>query len=142
MADITFDPSSVVPANTARLASALAAVGIGAGKAVYVDADGKLNLASALSETAAVCKGVAVNSGEEGQPVTYCFDGEVTFNEFGSPLTGSLDPGQLYIISDTPGGIRPASDLGASEYSGYIGTAKDASTLIVKPHVPAIQTSA
>lgn len=143
MADITYDSTKVVPSASARLQQAKVADGavIDPGEAVYLDSTGKLNLASALAEAASEVKGVAVNGGSAGQPVDFVTEGEVTFVETGSPEVGSLDIGQLYIVSDTPGAIRPAGDLGSMEYSGYIGTAKDASTLTVKPHPLKVATA-
>lgn len=141
--DITYDSSKVVPGSNARINQGRVAdaASIEAGESVYVDTDGKLDLASALSSAASKAAGIAVNSGSGGQPVDYVYEGDITFVELGSPLTGSLAVGVGYIVSNTPGGIRPASDLGSAEYNAHLGIAKDDSTLTVKLQTPGVATA-
>lgn len=135
MTDITITPANVTPSTTARLAQANAAVAIDAGESVYTKDDGTLDLADATDATKGIGKGVAVNSAAAGQPCIYCYEGEVDYG------AGVLTQGLPYLTSDTPGAIRPHTDLGSAEYAGYLGVAKDDSTLIIKPHAPGIVTA-
>lgn len=133
MSDIVIDPTSVSPETTARTIQARSAVQIDAGEAVYIDAAGLADLASNASEDEATVRGVAVDTAEAaGQPIVICVQGTVAYG------TDIFDPGQAYYVSDTPGGIRPATDLvGTDEYAGFIGLgSEDGSGLVVRPMTP------
>lgn len=138
MSDLVFDSTLVNPGSNARMNQARVAAGVTVdpGDAVFKNTDGELDLASAGAADEAVCVGIAMNGGSAGQPVDYCYEGDI---EFGDEV---LQPGMPYCISPTPGAIRPCIDLLAGEYSGHIGIATDYGTLQVKLHCPGVAVNA
>jgi hypothetical protein len=75
-------------------------------------------------DTARTTTGVA-GASLDGQPLTIALTGLVT-------IGGGLTAGAAYYLSDTPGGICPAADLGTGEYSVILGLARSASVLSLR----------
>jgi hypothetical protein len=124
MADVTVTAAEVLPdAGTQTIQGILGAT-VTAGQTVYLDASTntwKLADANASALTAN-CKGIAMNGGVAGQPVTVCNG-------------GTLDPGftvtvgTVYVLSATAGGIAPADDLTTGMYTTILGVGITASQL-------------
>lgn len=130
MADLIITSSNVQPVATARTAQATAAEAIDAGEAIFLNSSGEAELASALSEEEATCRGIAVDSAALGQPIVYAMLGDVDLGDV-------LEPGMAYVVSDTPGAIRPVCDIGPDEWSGFIGIGgDDGATMRVRPMAP------
>jgi hypothetical protein len=81
---------------------------------LYIDtsASNTLKLADSDSATAGVrnCVGIALNGASSGQPVEYVIE-DPAFTP-----GGTLVVGEIYVLSDTAGGIMPISDLEAGDY--------------------------
>lgn len=74
--------------------------------------------------------GSAVESGlageaVTGQPLTVLLSGPIT-------IGATMTAGTIYTLSETPGGIQPATDLGSGEYVSVIGVATSTTVLNVK----------
>ena len=105
----------------------IAGVAVTAGQVLYKEAaGGALKLVDADSATAEarVVEGIALNGAAVDQPVAYAFEKDSVV-AFGAVLT----KGTSYISSPTAGGLRPAADLGASEYHSQVGVAISTSQL-------------
>lgn len=103
--------ADVVPGvvtGTGNKIQVVAGVAITSGQWVYIDtADAnKAKLTDADIAAAAVVKGVALNSAAAGEEVTILVDGVY------DPGVALVD-GMLYVLSSTPGAIRPVTDVGA-----------------------------
>lgn len=127
MADLAITAANVIPSSLARIKHATAGATITAGKPVTIDPDtSKVVLADSNHATAALrkSKGVALNNASDGQPVAYASEGPVT-------LGAVLTAGAAYYLSDTPGGICPAADVGSGERAVLLGMATSASVLAI-----------
>lgn len=124
MADISVTAASVVPSATATLENGYFGADISAGQVVALDtATGRYVLADADgSEVIRRPRGIAVNSGSNGQPATIAKAGDVTFNAV-------LTAGVSYFLSPTPGGIGARSEVLAGDYVTHLGIAKSATVL-------------
>jgi hypothetical protein len=134
MADLVITAASVVADPSATRTTGQAGEAIAAGKAVYLDpTTRKWQLADSNSATAAAKKagGIALNGAALNQPLTVCTDGPVTM---GAPLVA----GSPYYLSETPGGIQPAADLGAGENVCLIGFATSTAVLNVDIQAPGV----
>ena len=130
MADLIITATSVVAASAAAIKHVTAGATIVAGKAVVRDpASGKWVLADSNHATAAlrVPGGIAANGASDGQPLAVHTAGQLT-------LGAVLAAGLTYYLSDTPGGICPAADVGSGERSVLVGIATSASVLDVAVH--------
>lgn len=126
MADISVTASSVAAANAqTKTRTGTAGATITAGQALYMDADDSNTLKLADNDdtaaTAAVV-GVSLHAALDGQPITYAYDGDVTFNSV-------LTAGAVYCTSSNAGGIAPESDNAASDVVGIIGYATSTTNL-------------
>lgn len=135
MADLTITAGNVVPAVDATIQVGIAGEAITAGQPLYLNSATQRLLKADANDTAALADvvGVAVNSASTGQPVSYCTLGNVVF---GSIIT----QGEIYILSDTAGGIAPVADQGASEFVTIIGVGVNATTMRVRPWATGIST--
>jgi hypothetical protein len=129
MADVVITAASVVRGSGAVVETGVAGVAITAGQTVYKDtgdAD-KYKLADADGVSALIrnTHGIALNNSAANQPLTVLREGPVT-------IGGTLTPGLVYVQSNTPGGIMPAADLSAGEFTTVLGVALSASSLGVK----------
>lgn len=99
------------------------------GQAVYAkDADGRWWKADADSATEEETEAAGIvltpgGAGEYGYVVT-----EGLLN-----IGASLTVGEIYVLSDTAGGVRPEADNGSGDTVVIIGVAKTSSQLWVKP---------
>jgi hypothetical protein len=126
MTDISITAANVVAASDTRKVTGTAGATITAGQTVYLDAtDNRYKLADSNGAAALrVPVGIALNGASSGQPLTIAERGAITI---GATLTG----GVAYYQSDTPGGICPVADVGASEYVTLIGIATSTTVLDV-----------
>jgi len=128
MADVSITAANVIKQSTATTVAATAGASITAGQTLYIDtADNDLmKLADSDSGTVAVraLAGVALHAAATGQPIRYATAGPVT-------IGGTLAPGRVYVLSDTPGGIMPEEDLEAGDYCSILGYASSSSTLVI-----------
>lgn len=135
MADLTITANNVVAGSNAVInRSRNAGEAIASGKAVYLSSTTKKwMLADSNSATAEAKKagGIALNGAAVNQPLAVATGGDVN-------MGATLTPGAPYYLSETPGGIQPAADLGSGENVCQIGLAKDASTLTIDIQSPGV----
>jgi len=127
MADLTITAANVVRGSNAKIETGTFGATITAGQAVYRDAaDGEYKLSDTDSVTAAVrgVRGIALNSGSDGQPGTIIRSGDLT-------IGATLTAGVAYYLSGTPGGICPVADVAAGDYPVVIGIASSTTVLKV-----------
>lgn len=128
MADLTITAANVLPVAGSAVESGLAGEAVTAGKTVYLDsATNRYLLADSNSATVAARtpKGIALNGAATGQPLTVLLSGPIT-------IGATMTAGTIYTLSETPGGIQPATDLGSGEYVSVIGVATSTTVLNVK----------
>ena len=128
MTDLSITAANVVRGSTAEIEHGTAGATITAGQAVYRDsADGEYKLADSDSATAAirVPRGIALNGGSDGQPLTIIKSGPVT-------IGATMTAGVAYYLSDTPGGIAPVGDLTTGDYPCLLGIATSTTVFEVK----------
>lgn len=127
MTDLSITAANVVRGSNAKIETGDFGATITAGQPVYRDAsDGKYKLSDTDSETAAVreVRGIALNSGSDGQPGTIIRSGDVT-------IGATLTAGVAYYLSGNAGGICPIADVAAGDYPVVIGIAKSTTVLNV-----------
>jgi hypothetical protein len=126
MADLTVTATSVVTVSGGSYTTGTAGATITAGQTLYVDTadSNKLKLADSDSATSTVrtCCGIALNGGAAGQPIRYQTGGSLNPG-------ATLAVGQVYVLSDTAGGIMPYADLEAGDYVFILGYATTTSNL-------------
>ena len=125
MPDVTVTAAEVLADSGTITGDYTAGETITAGQVLYADSSdaGSAKLADAdASLAAATAIGIALNGASDGQPVRVA-------------IGGTLDPGftvtvgTIYVVSDTPGGIKPSADLLAGDYVTVIGVGITASQL-------------
>jgi hypothetical protein len=134
MTDVAVTAGNVKPSTGARVKTGVAAATITAGQVLYQDpTTKKLGLCDCDSATAAarVPVGIALSGAAADQYVTYQYQGLIT-------VGGTLTKGLVYVASDTPGGIMPAADLEAGDYTTVLGVAYSASQLSMKIHTAGV----
>jgi len=134
MADLVVTAANVVADSSASRVTGQAGEAITAGRAVYLSAiTKKWMLADSNSATAEAKKaaGIALNGAALSQPLVVCTGGPVT-------MGATLVPGDPYYLSETPGGIQPATGLGAGENVCQLGLAISASVLNVAIQNPGV----
>ncbi len=107
---------------------------ITAGMPLYRDAGdaNKLKAARANAAATAVCVGIALNGGANGQPGDYQSSGQVN-------LGATLAVGETYCVSDAVAGqIVPIGDLGSGDYVTILGVAISTSLLQLDIHVSGV----
>ena len=126
MADLSITATSVIAGADSVGENGFLGATVTAGQLVYKDsAAGLWKLADANGAAALRTPGgIALNGGVSGQPVRVHKSGDITLN---SVLTVNT----AYFLSDTPGGICPAADLGSGEYGTFVGIAKSTTVLKV-----------
>jgi hypothetical protein len=125
MADLAITPDNVAAGPHATKHLGTAGATLAAGKAIYVDpADKKVKLSDANGAAAAkTVDGITLNGAANGQPIEYdSQDAELN-------LGATLVPGTIYVLSDTPGGIAPATDGVTGDTTVVIGEATSTSLL-------------
>lgn len=105
MADITRTKAKigVVYPNKAEIDNGIAAVAIEAGQPVYIDSNGKYNLADANDAAADQFRGIALESVAAGQPVSVLVRGEC----YGFTLAGAYD--SEVFVSNSVGELADAA---------------------------------
>jgi hypothetical protein len=121
MADLT-----ITPANVANISGSVSVGTAGEaftqGAALYLkSSDNRLYKAQADGTSAeATCVGIALTAGVTGQPACYTPDGDVN-------IGATTAKNVYYVVSNTPGGICPSTDLtpggSPAQYISYIGYA-------------------
>jgi len=125
MTDLVITAANVIAGTGARRVLGTAGATITAGKVVYLDtSDSKYKLADNNSSTAAIRSpaGIALNGAANGQPLVIHEEGPLT-------IGATLEPGAVYFLSDTPGGICPVADLASGEYPTILGIATSTTVL-------------
>ncbi|CAL8972887.1 hypothetical protein RHODGE_RHODGE_01032 [Rhodoplanes serenus] len=130
MADISITATAVVAGSDAVTAQGTAGATITAGQAVYIDANGVLQLADCDAGTAGNIArspvGIALNGGATGQPIVYMKAGDLTLN-------AALTKGARYYLSATAGGIAPEADMtGSGKDVVLLGIARSTTVLAVR----------
>lgn len=114
MADLTVTPADVLAHDGATRDTGTAGEAVTAGQTIYRAGDGKLYKADCTTAIKARAMGVALNDAAAGQPLTYA-------------KAGGLDPGatvavgEVYGVTDTPGGIGPVSERSMDDYVTILG---------------------
>jgi hypothetical protein len=125
MVDLTITPTAVLAGSNARTEEGVAGEAITAGQLVYRSSTThKFMKADTNSVTAEARKpsGVALNGASLDQPIEVQTAGDITI---GATLVAGTD----YYASDTPGGICPRADVGATENVVLVGLAKSTTVL-------------
>lgn len=127
MVDLVVTAASVIADAAAKTTEGTAGAAITAGQVVYLDpATSTYKLADSNGTADARSPdGIALHAAAIGQPVEVAQSGPVTI---GATLVAGTD----YWLSDTPGGICPRADVGATEYPTLIGLATSTTVLKVK----------
>lgn len=128
MAELSQTPANVVSGSGVKKAwkkRGTAGASITAGMPIYEDDNGLMQPSRGNSATAAQCDGIALNGADNGQYVNYQTQGNID-------LGATLVIGLPYYVSDaTAGKIRP--DLGAGDFSTFLGIADAADNLYLEP---------
>lgn len=125
MSDLSITAANVKAGAGARVDKRYnAGATIAQGKAVYLDAANKWQLADCNSATALarVATGVSLNSASADQPLTVQTGGDITI---GATVANGTD----YYLSGTPGGICPRGDLTTGDYPCRIGMGQSATVV-------------
>lgn len=129
MADLSITAANVISGEGSQTETGVAGAAVTAGQAVYLDATTdtyKLSDSNSATAAARSVRGIALHAAASGQPLTIHRSGPLTI---GATLTANA----AYCLSDTPGGICPAADVGAGEYMVQIGLAASTTVLNVRP---------
>lgn len=128
MADLSVTAANVIGLGTTEDGTAGAT--ITAGQLVYKDTTdaNKFKLTDSDSATAAVREifGVALNSASSGQPLRVLKGGIMTLNAV-------VTVGEIYVASDTAGGIMPEGDLEIGDYVQVLGIGTSTTTIKIQP---------
>ncbi len=132
MTDLAITASEVQPGTDgAMFEQGTAGSTITAGQTLYVDTADSNTLKPADCDSATVavrtCAGIALHAALAGQPIRYQTGGPITVG-----ATAAMTVGSVYVLSDTPGGIMPASDLEIGDYTSVLGVATAAGVLLLK----------
>ena len=95
-----------------------------AGQPVYADTTASNKLKACDADVLASSKviGIAMHGASDGQPLQYCYGGNLTFNS-------AFTVGQVYVASVNAGGIAPYADLASGDFVTVIGVATTATNL-------------
>jgi hypothetical protein len=136
MVDITITPGNVLAGADAKTETGKAGELLAAGKTVYKDvATGKFKLTDTNAATPPEIRkayGIALNGASLDQPVVVQKAGQIT-------IGATLVAGTAYYLSDTPGGICPAADVGTGESVCLLGLAASTTVLNVDIQFPGVQ---
>jgi len=114
MVDLVVTAANVQPAADSVLKNFIAGATITAGQTLYVDANGKVQPCVATTQALSKCIGVAMNGGSAGQPIVVCIGGG-----FNPGATAAI--GTIYNASANAGGIAPAADAAAGNFTSMLG---------------------
>lgn len=125
MADLVITAANVLAGSNASSENGVAGEAISQGKAVYKSSTtSKWMLADSNSATAEArtATGIALCAASTNQPVVVQKSGDIT-------IGATLVAGSAYYLSETPGGIQPAADLGSGENVCQLGIATTTAVL-------------
>jgi hypothetical protein len=128
VADLTITPANVQTSARAKVTHGTAGAAVTAGQVVYLDpADKRFKLADSNSATAVAreAAGFTLHASAVGQPLAVHESGPLT-------IGATMTAGTIYTLSETPGGVQPAADLGSGEYTTVLGMATSTTVLDVK----------
>jgi len=143
MADISITASAVVPSSAAVIKYTTAGATLTAGQLIYLDAAdldangiGKAKLSDANGAAALrVVDGMCIGGASAGQPIAY-----VTYDTALVIAASGLTANTILILSDTPGGVAPSTDLSSGEYLSVVAVVKSATTIFFR--APGLVSSA
>lgn len=131
MADLSITASQVIKGTNAITKSGIAGEAITAGQTVYVDTANSnvIKLADADNTAlTATMAGVTLHAASTSQPIEYQTAGDITLG-----AAASMTVAEIYLLSDTAGGIAPEADLATSlDWVSLVGVATSASVLSMK----------
>ena len=124
MADVSVTAASVVKTATSLIGYGTAGGTVTAGQPVYADTTASNKLKPCDADVIASSKaiGIALHGASDGQPLQYCYGGNLTFNS-------AFTVGQVYVCSVNAGGIAPYADLAAGDFVTILGVATTATNL-------------
>lgn len=123
MTDLVITAANVLEGTAARKQTGVAGANITQGDSVYVDTSGQLQAAlKAVDAASAEAVGIALNSAEAGQPVTFQSGGEID-------VGATLVVGETYVVGAAAGGIAPIADVISTEFATILGVATAAGVL-------------
>ena len=120
MADYTVVAADVLAQSPSVVKDGIAGVALTAGQSIYEEsATGTMKLADANGATSEIrtCKGIALHAAAAGQPIKYATEGNVRLTP-GAAVGGA---GATVILSATPGGIAPSTDIATGHYTNVLG---------------------
>jgi hypothetical protein len=114
----------VVKTATSLIGYGTAGGTVTAGQPVYADttASNKLKACDADVLESSKVIGIAMHGASDGQPLQYCYGGNLTFNS-------AFTVGEVYVASTTAGGIAPYADLASGDFVTILGVATTATNL-------------
>lgn len=139
MAALTITATSVVRVLTGnaptRAQRGTAGATITAGQLLYLDTNGKLQVAAKDSAVHANVIGLALNGGAVNQPIEYAIPdgGQVD-------VGATVEVGKLYAAAAT-GGIMPVDDIAQNDYITYVGVGQAANRFSFKVHASGVQAA-
>jgi len=123
MTDLVVTAANVLEGTQARKQSKTAGAQITQGDSVYIDTSGQLQAAlKGVDAASAAAVGIALNSAESGQPVTFQSGGEID-------VGATLVVGETYVVGAAAGGIAPVADVISTEFATILGIATAAGVL-------------
>jgi hypothetical protein len=129
MADVVVTPAEVLPVTGSgpgadtQIDFGTFGTTVTAGQTVYKDSTGLYQLAdSNLSIAAAAVTGIALNGGAANQPAAVAIGGTIDPGF-------TVDPGEIYVLSGTAGGIAPVADITTGWRTSIVGVGLTASSL-------------
>lgn len=137
MAALAITTGQVMPTSVTGIANVTVVGTAGtvllAGKACYVDASNKVQLADAnVSSTEAAAAGIVLVNAQPSQPVIYQKAGAIAVG------TTVASTGVFYFVGASPGDIVPASDLTSSWFATMLAYAYSNTILIIPTQGPTI----
>ena len=135
MADVSVTAGSVLPGASAKIVQYTAGAAITTGQVVYYDSStNTVKLADAdLSLAAAAAIGIAVSTAAAANlPVLVNLEDD-DFTVGGTLSLSITGQNNVYVASDTAGGIMPVGDLDVGDYVTFLGVAKSTTKMKLKP---------
>lgn len=127
--DLSITPAGVVPASGYSYVDGIAGETITAGQTLYLKSSDLRywKADSDASSATATLIGIALNGASAGQPVRVQTGG-------GIDPEATVTVGEIYVLSDTAGGIMPEGDLEQGDYVSIIGIGTSATNIAMKVH--------
>lgn len=123
MADLVITPANVLEGTAARKQTKTAGAQITQGDSVFIDSSDQMQAAQKdVDAASAAAVGIALNSAEAGQPVTFQSGGDID-------VGATLVVGETYVVGAAAGGIAPIVDVVGTEFSTILGIATAAGVL-------------